>query len=454
MAIIAYNAFILSLYASAYLYVAPYAQEEFHTGEQVSRLPFVFYVMVWGVGTLFLVPLSDLYGRKPIFIASCALWVIWHVGAARANNMATLTVTRAFAGLVGTATLAVGGSYAVEAAQGLVVAKGIVIYSCGVFLGPAIGPLIGGAVANYVTFDNQEKAGWRWVFYSAIIAGVISVILFIFAYPETNRSVLLQRKARLIRKHYPHLDVRLGFEPPKLGEKVLYIATTAGKMIITEPIVIFISLWQTTVLGVLYLFFEAFPIVYGPKDLYYGNSGYGFNAFQIGLAFLGIALGITLGGVYGFTLDLKFYVKMVMARRGARPPELRAYLGIGSSVLATISLFWFGFTTYSDSVHWIVSIIASVFYGMSVMGVLLVTIGYTVDAYGPKSGAAFAAEALIRSCITAILPLFGDKMFRNLGPRYAVLILALISMAEIAIPVVALLYGKTIRGWSNLAVKG
>ena len=66
MAVIAYNAFILSLYASAYLYVAPYAQEEFHTGEQVSRLPFVFYVMVWGVGTLFLVPLSDLYGRVSV----------------------------------------------------------------------------------------------------------------------------------------------------------------------------------------------------------------------------------------------------------------------------------------------------------------------------------------------------------------------------------------------------
>lgn len=314
--------------------------------------------------------------------------------------------------------------------------------------------LIGGAVATYGVFEDQEKAGWRWVFYSAIVAGTLSLLLFVFVFPETNRTVLLQRKARMIRKHYPDLEVRLTFEPPRLAEKITYIATTTGKMLITEPIVVFISLWQTTVLGVLYLFFEAFPIVYGPKDVYYPNSGYGFNAFQIGLAFMGVALGITLGNIYGATLDLKFYTKMVVARKGARPPELRTYFGIGSTVLVAVSLFWFAFTTYSHSIHWIVSILASVFYGAGTMGVLLVTFGYTVDTYGPKCGAAFAAEGLIRSCITSVLPLFGDKMFRNLGPRYATLILALISLAEIAIPVVALVYGSKIRGWSSLAVKG
>lgn len=29
----------------------------------LARLPFVFYVMLWGIGPLFLSPLADIYGR-------------------------------------------------------------------------------------------------------------------------------------------------------------------------------------------------------------------------------------------------------------------------------------------------------------------------------------------------------------------------------------------------------
>jgi DHA1 family multidrug resistance protein-like MFS transporter len=80
-----------------------------------------------------------LFFQRIVFLSSIGLWTIWHVGAARANNIATLTVTRAFAGLMGTASLVNGASVATDVAQGLVVAKGIALYCTFVFLGPVIG---------------------------------------------------------------------------------------------------------------------------------------------------------------------------------------------------------------------------------------------------------------------------------------------------------------------------
>ena len=302
---------------------------------------------------------------------------------------------------------------------------------------------MGGLVAEHVQPIVSNVGGWRWVFYAAIIAGSINFLAILFFVPETNRKILLEKKAKLIKANHPDLDVRLDFEVPTLAKKLTFVISTASKMVLTEPVIIFISIWQTTVMGVLYLFFDAFPIVYG--------QGYGFTTSETGVAFLGVGIGICLACVYCMTLDLKIYVRLVTARKGKRDPELRTYFAIVSATVVALSLFWFGYTTYT-TVPWIVSIIASTFYGFGLMGVLLSTFGYTVDTYGLLAGPAFAAESFLRSVITSILPLFGGKMFVNLGTRNAVLILACISLAEIAIPVLALLYGSKIRQRSALAM--
>ncbi|UZJ55615.1 hypothetical protein CBS101457_004935 [Exobasidium rhododendri] len=442
--LIAINCFLVSLFASAYLYVAPAVQAEFDTTVYLSRLPFVFYVMMWGIGPLFLAPLADVYGRKIVALSSTGLWIVWHVGAARSNNLASLTVTRTFAGLTGTASFVNGASVATDVAQGLVIAKGIALYCTFVFLGPVIGPILGSLVAEYAQPLVSDVAGWRWVFYAAIIAGSLSFVSLLVFLPETNRKVLLQRKARRMSKEHPQLDVRLDFDVPSLAKKMEYVSSAACRMVFAEPIILFISLWQTTVLGVLYLFFEAYPIVYG--------QGYGFSTVEVGAAFLGIGIGMTIACAYCMTYDLKLYVNMIKRRNGDRQPELRTYFAIVSATIVTLSLFWFGFTTYT-SIHWIVSIIATTFYGFGMLGVILCTFGYTVDTYGINAGPAFAAESFLRSMLTSILPLFGDKMFNDLNPRFAVLVLACISLLEIAIPVLALLYGSRMRKRSALAVK-
>ena len=48
-----------------------------------------------------------------------------------------------------------------------------------------------------------------------------------------------------------------------------------------------LDLWTALVLGVLYLAFQAFPIIFGQQ--------HGFNQQMVGCSFLGIGLGLVFG---------------------------------------------------------------------------------------------------------------------------------------------------------------
>jgi len=54
-------------------------------------------------------PLAELYGRRPIYIASFGLFVVWLVPTAVARNIGTVIVSCFFAGITGSAFLSVCG---------------------------------------------------------------------------------------------------------------------------------------------------------------------------------------------------------------------------------------------------------------------------------------------------------------------------------------------------------
>ena len=126
-------------------------------GTSLFLVGFTFGPIVWG-------PLSELYGRRlPLFIGTLAM-CLFQVGVATARNVYTIMICRFFAGLFGSAPLAVvGGSLAdfwdpVE--RGVTVG----IYSMCTFIGPVAAPIIGGYVA-------ESYLGWRWTEYIAVILG-------------------------------------------------------------------------------------------------------------------------------------------------------------------------------------------------------------------------------------------------------------------------------------------
>lgn len=141
-----------------------------------------------------------------------------------------------------------------------------------------------------------------------------------------------------------------------------------------------LSLLSAVLLGVIYLFFGAFPLVFG--------ENYGFNLWQTGLSFMGIFVGMATGAA---TNPIWHCVHCWLVRRnhGVPEPEFRLASSILGAVIVPVGLFWFAWTSY-PSVHWILPIIGSAVYGC---GTLLVFNGI-FTFLGTPAGMIFVAFQL------------------------------------------------------------
>lgn len=186
-----------------------------------------------------------------------------------------------------------------------------------------------------------------------------SIVLLV---PETYHPVLLKRKAQKMRLETNEERWKAPMEEMHKSIPVTIALSLKRpfQLLIFEPMVLNLCLFSSILLGVLYLFFGAFTLVF--------KNNHGFQLWQIGMTFLGIFVGM-IAGISTNPLFHKNYQRLVRQReeRGGEPggsePEYRLPPAIVGAPLVTIGLFWFGWTTYS-SVHWIVPIIGSGVFGM------------------------------------------------------------------------------------------
>lgn len=129
-----------------------------------------------------------------------------------------------------------------------------------------------------------------------------------------------------------------------------------------EPMALILNLYSAILLGILYLFFGAFPLVF--------EGVFGFNLWQTGLTFLGMLLGMFFAAMSsGFWVVVR--ARLIEQNGGKLEPEFRLPALMAGSMFVTVGLFWFAWTTFSW-VHWILPIIGSGIFGLGVSSFPLV----------------------------------------------------------------------------------
>ena len=167
-------------------------------------------------------------------------------------------------------------------------------------------------------------------------------------------------------------------------------------MAFTEPFVFLIALYASFLFGLLFMFFLAIPLVFGPV--------YHFGLGPRGLAFIGIGIGTVFGNMLYLTLFKHF------SKKPAFKNILDALLApsmIGAIILP-ISLFWFGWTS-RESIHWIVPILAGFPFGCSMMLIFSGTSIYLSSTYRQYAASAFAVNSWMRYTFGAVFPLFSRQ---------------------------------------------
>ncbi|KAK4034418.1 major facilitator superfamily domain-containing protein [Parachaetomium inaequale] len=423
-------------------YTSTYGQmnAEFHTSQLVATLGLSTFVLGIALGP-FWSPLAEFYGRRPIYLCSFAGFIIWLIPSAVAQNIQTMIVARFFQGLAGSAFLSVSGGTVGDLFTRDTMLAPMVIFSLAPFVGPSTGPLVGGLINTYTN--------WRWTHYVLLIwAGVLLATIALFV-PETYHPVLLKNKAQRLRKTTGDDRWRAPIEKStkSVAKTVAYSLLRPFQILVFEPMVLILNVYTAVLLGLLYLFFGAFPLIF--------RTNHGFNLWQVGLTFMGLLVSMTIA-----CLSTPYWTRLRHAMVAKRlketgvlkdEPEDQLPPVIFGAPLITGGLFWFGFTTY-PGIHWIVPIIGSGVFGLGMSLAFTGVFTFLVDAYPRYAASALASNALIRCSFAAAFPLFGIQMYEALGFQWATGLVAFVTLALMPFPYIFFRYGKRIRARSRYAI--
>jgi MFS family permease len=263
-------------------------------------------------------------------------------------------------------------------------------FALATFVGPAMGPIIGG-------FVTDSYLGWRWTEYLTAILAFFFLFVDIIFLPETYGPVLLKGKAKKLRHERMIWAIHARQEEKEISFKTILVVYLFRpiKMLFLEPMILLLTMYVSFVYGVVYLLFSAFPIAY--QEVRGWNDGVG------ALPFLGITVGALTGSII-IVLFIPRYARKMKEAGGPVPEERLIPMMIGG-VLFTIGLFWWSWTSY-PTISWVPQVIAGWPLGAGIVLIFLQTINYLIDAYLMHANSAIAANTLMRSFFGAGFPLF------------------------------------------------
>ncbi|KIV96177.1 hypothetical protein PV10_00076 [Exophiala mesophila] len=439
----ALQAFTITFGSSVYSPSIPQVARHFDIGSTTAILPLTVYVLGLGAGPMLSAPISETWGRRSVYLWFFPPSLLLTMGAGFSNTFAGLVICRFLAGLTGSGTLAVGAGSNSDLYAPINRAMSSSIFLMAPFLGPALGPALGGYVSM--------KKDWRWTQWLILFWGALTYALTV-PQKETYKRIILSKRARRLNIQGPP-----SLLPPGMSMmRFVFVVTILRplRMLITESIVAFFSIYTAFNFSVLFAFFAAFPVVFSSP--YPEIQIYHFNTGESGLVFLAIGLGVVISTMTFIVFDLYTYRPQTLRKRATGdftplPPEARLQPAMLGSVLLPISLFWFGWTARSD-IHWIVPVMATVLFGVGNLLVFCSCILYSIDTYGPLAGAsAAAANGLLRYTAGAVFPLFTIQMYRAMGVGWATSMLGFITVALLPVPWVLHRYGPHIRKRSAFA---
>ncbi|KAI0533122.1 cycloheximide resistance protein [Xylaria digitata] len=437
---VSFQTFISPLASSIFAPGVPLVLQEFHsTSLEIATFVVSVYLIGFAAGPLLLAPLSEIYGRVPVYHVCNIGFIAFSVACALAPSLDSLIAFRFLAGLFGVAPITNGGGTIADMVPQKHRGTVLAVYSVGPLLGPILGPIAGGFLSG--------AKGWRWNFWLlAIISGFITIVMF-FVMKESFGPVILKRKTERLRKETGNELLRskldIGLSPSDLFKRS---AVRPVKMFIVSPIVCIMALYTALTYGYLYVQFTTMTEVF--------QGQYNFSTELVGLSFLGLGVGSLIGVImYSATSDKYISRKAAEAdklaeetgteKQGMKPEYRLPLLPIGA-VCIPIGLFIYGWTA-EYKVHWIVPIIGTAFGGIGNILVFFSIQTYLVDAFTVYAASALASNTIIRSVAGAVLPLAGLRLYERLGYGWGNSLLAFIAILFLPVSFVILKYGEVLR---------
>jgi MFS family permease len=238
--IISAIAFLVGFGSSIDASVIPQASKHFHVSNVAESLATGIYLIGFRVGAPFAGPLSETFGRRPVYISTFVLYCIWIMAAGLSPNLGAQLAFRFLAGFFGPTPFTTAGGTLGDLYSPQDRGKIFPSFAFIAFFGPTLGPLVGGYV-------GVSGILWRWTEWVTLICPGFTLILLALFLPETYAPVILKWKARCLRAatNNPRYHATIELSEASLVSRFKVALSRPIRIFLTEPILVVFTLYLT-----------------------------------------------------------------------------------------------------------------------------------------------------------------------------------------------------------------
>jgi multidrug resistance protein len=177
-----FSTLVVVMYSTSYTAGIPGMMDTFGIeSKTVVVLGVTTYLAGLATGSLLLAPLSEMYGRRPVYLIAVFMFTVLIIPCALAQNLATVLAVRFFGAIAGAAMISNAPGTVADIVSDEYRALAFSIWSIGPMNGPVVGPLIGGFVFQYM--------GWRWTNWVVLIGSGVSWVMVLRTYSSPSGNM-------------------------------------------------------------------------------------------------------------------------------------------------------------------------------------------------------------------------------------------------------------------------
>ncbi|KAG8965945.1 hypothetical protein FRC05_002936 [Tulasnella sp. 425] len=441
LAIISITAIAPVLGVNIYIPAFNQIKQQLHASNQEIALSLSVFVFVQGTGPLIWSAISEIFGRKWVYVLALAIYAAGSVAAALARSMAVLISMRIVQAFGASVAFTLGSGTIADMYDTHERGARVGLFYAVPLLGPSIGPMLGGIVV--------QVWSWRATFWLMVILAGLSMAMFLFfketfrkerslAYQSAKKRALSRSQSRLQSAqlsgvhsrdektprpvmtgdhHVSHLqDLEKGTPVPQ--EEVNQVKTTFADINPVSPAWKVLKQKSNIVAllasGVFYqdstfkrrsteqwtgpgsFFGYSYGICYTCARTF-AAPPYSYNALKVGSVLLSFGLGNVAGSILGGRWSDRILSRLKAANGGFRLQSTTHAMVI--LPLATLAYGW----TCHFHVHVAAPVVSLFVAGFSLFWAYSSSLTYVVDSNPGRASSAIAMNSTFRGLIGLVV---------------------------------------------------
>lgn len=399
---------------------------DFGASSTVANMSVAVYMLSMSIFPLWWSSFSETVGRRTIYIISFTLFTLFAILSAVATNISMLVVMRTFSGGAAASVQAVGAGSVADMWEPKERGRAMGLFYLGPLCGPLFGPIIGGIVA--------QAFGWRSTQWFLVIYGGITLVMIIFALPETLRRRPSPPPAQSTNPDLSRVSTRQSVQQKTRS----YLQ--ALRRIFLDPLIVLTWLRYPPVALTVYYASITFGCLYILNisiQSSFAAPPYRFSTLILGLLYIPGSLGYLIASVLGGR-----WIDRIMHREARkagrydengklvlRPEDRMKENAWIAAVLWPGALIWYGWTV-QNGVIWIVPMIANFFFGVGSMLIFSLSSTMLTEFMPKRASAGIAINNFVRNIFSFTGAVVAEAIIRAIGNGWIMTILGLWSISS------------------------